>query len=387
MIVCTAGDIFEYTPTNRTPWAETERKAKYMSQALGLMDYDAIALGEKDLAFGTDLLQGYADEYSLPFVCANAVDPDGKPLFEPYRIVERDGVKVAIMGLVSPERHIIAQVESELLGKKIRIDDPSEVALKYLPQMREAADVLVLLSHTGIETSEFLSEDLGFDVVIVGHYPAVAAAPEKVGNAIFCQAGAKSDRFGTLDLTLNDANEIEKFSGDAVRLLLKGPQNDEIHELGQELDRIEKEERREAQLASQREREKVQQEKAVATIHDRNGIFGAESCRSCHQPVYDSWLATPHATAFATLAEADAWDNPDCIGCHVTGAADKHHVMDVNIAPEIWNVQCEECHGSGLQHARDGSYLGAGEATCRKCHDPDNSPEFDYELYKSYGVH
>jgi DnaJ-class molecular chaperone len=98
-------------------------------------------------------------------------------------------------------------------------------------------------------------------------------------------------------------------------------------------------------------------------------------------------MATPHATAFATLAEADAWDNPDCIGCHVTGVSDKHYVSDVNIPPEVWNVQCEECHGSGLLHARDGTYLASGEATCRKCHDSENSPEFDYELYKSYGVH
>ena len=61
--------------------------------------------------------------------------------------------------------------------------------------------------------------------------------------------------------------------------------------------------------------------------------------------------------------------------------------LGVNVPPEVWNVQCEECHGPGLQHARDGTYRGAGEATCRKCHDPDNSPEFDYELYSSYGVH
>ena len=115
--------------------------------------------------------------------------------------------------------------------------------------------------------------------------------------------------------------------------------------------------------------------------------MGAESCKTCHQNVYDAWLQTPHATAFSTLAEADAWDDPECIGCHVTGAGDKHHVADVNVSPEVWNVQCEECHGAGFEHARDGSYVTTGESTCKRCHDAANSPKFDYELYKSYGVH
>lgn len=359
-----------------------------MTTALEMIGYDAIALGEKDLAFGREYLLAKAEEHGLPFVCANAVDAQtDEAIFPPYIVVEKEGVRIAFFGVVSPERHIVAQVESELLTHKIRIEDPTEHVLKHWDAARAESDLTVLLSHTGIETSEFLAEDLAFDVVIVGHYPAVGATPRMIEETIVAMAGSKSDRFGTLDLTLGESGGITEFTGDAVRLLKKGPQIDEIQVLFDEQDRREKEARRAKSLARQRDREAEQQKGVVLAVHERNGIYGAESCKSCHSPVYDAWSATPHATAFATLAEADAWDNPDCIGCHVTGIEHKDYVSDVNVAPEIWNVQCEECHGSGFDHARDGSYVTQGEATCRKCHDAENSPEFDYALYKSYGVH
>jgi hypothetical protein len=355
---------------------------------MGMMDYDAIAVGEMDLAFGRPFLEEMAEKYDLPLISANVVDHKTKePIFDPYVVREVDGVRVGFVGVISPERHIIAQVETKL-DSKLEIGDPTEYTSKVLPEVREQADLVVLLSHTGIETSEFLAEDLDVDVLVVGHYPAIQAQPKEIGGTLVAMAGSKSDRFGILDLTLGpEGGEILRHEGDAIRLMAKGPEVAEITLMAQEADRREKEERRQKQLAAQREREAARQQEKTAKVQDRGGVFGAESCKACHEPVYESWMETPHATAFATLAEADAWDNPDCIGCHVTGIDDKHFVDDVNVAPEVWNVQCEECHGSGLQHARDGSYVTIGEELCRKCHDSENSPDFDFETYYEYGVH
>ncbi len=388
MLTCTAGDIFEYRSANRVDIHETRRKAEGVARVLGMMDYDAIAPGEKDLAFGREFLNEMVEEHGLRLVCTNAVDrKSGELIFDPWLVREVDGVRVGFLGVVSPERHIVAQVESELHAKSIEIRDPTESINAVLEEVRAASDIVVLLSHTGIESAEFLAEDLGVDVVIVGHYPAILNAPKPIGDTILGMAGAKSDRFGTLDLTLDADGKVVAHHGDAIRLLLKGPDVAEITAIAKEAEQREKDLRRERQLASQRERENQQRAAVTDEIHDRGGVYGAESCKSCHEPTYDAWMQTPHATAFATLAEADAWDNPDCIGCHVTGVAEKDYVSDVNIPPDVWNVQCEECHGSGLSHARDGSYTTGGETVCLKCHDTDNSPDFDFELYASYGVH
>lgn len=368
---------------------ESRLNADYVSRGFGLLKYDAIGLGEKDLSYGADYLQARAGELDLPFVCTNAVDSSTKELlFDPMIVRETDGVKVAFLAVVSPERHIIGQVESDLLEHGIELRDPTEALQEYLPRAREQADVVVLLSHCGIETSKYLAEDLPVDVVIVGHYPAVSNSPEEISGTILAMAGAQTDRYGTLDLKLKpDGSGIESFSGTAVVVKKTGAMDGELAALEIEWDNAVKEMRQEVALARQRQREQEQRSQVASDLQAHNGIYGAESCKTCHEPIYESWASTPHATAFARLAEADAWDRAECIGCHVTGASDKHHVTDINVAPELWNVQCEECHGSGLLHARDGSYHTSGESMCLKCHDSENSPDFNYEDYSVYGVH
>jgi len=370
------------------PAKEQQLNADWLCKTFEELDYDAVGLGEMDFAFGVAYLRAKQKEHGIRFVTTNAVDSkSGETIFPPYVVAERGGVRVGFLSVISPERHIVAQVESKLLGEDVRLEDPTEAALRWLPEVREKSDVVVLLSHSGIETSKFLAEDLEVDVVVVGHYPSIQNDPEKIGNAVIAMAGVKADRYGTLDLTLAEDGSIASFDGDAIRLLKDGPVNGEIASLETGWDKAVQDQRREFQLARQRERDAEVAGELSDNIHSRGGVFGAESCKSCHQGVYDSWMETPHATAFARLAEADAWDNPECIGCHVTGVSDKHYVADVNVAPETWNVQCEECHGLATEHARDGSYVTQGEATCRKCHDPENSPEFDYKIYSSYGVH
>ncbi len=113
---------------------------------------------------------------------------------------------------------------------------------------------------------------------------------------------------------------IDAFEGDAIRLLKTGPEVPELAAIADEADKQEKEINHTKQLAMQREADATALKQKSARVHEQGGVMGAESCKQCHQPTYDGWLATPHAQAFAALAEADAWDDPECVGCHITGA-------------------------------------------------------------------
>jgi hypothetical protein len=104
------------------------------------------------------------------------------------------------------------------------------------------------------------------------------------------------------------------------------------------------------------------------------GYAWADSCRSCHEAIYDAWAKTKHANALDRLSSAE--QEQACVGCHVTGP--KARVLD---GGKVLNrgVQCEACHGAAAAHAADTSVLGIvktpPEARCAECHN-DKGPHF-----------
>lgn len=86
------------------------------------------------------------------------------------------------------------------------------------------------------------------------------------------------------------------------------------------------------------------------------------TCGNCHADYQADWETTDHASAFATL-EASSGKEPLCYGCHtVTGngnAATGQAVGYTAAAHATYrDVQCENCHGAGLQHVE-----GVGQGT------------------------
>jgi len=101
----------------------------------------------------------------------------------------------------------------------------------------------------------------------------------------------------------------------------------------------------------------------------------ADACRSCHEPIYEAWAKTKHASALDRLSAAD--QQTPCLGCHVTGP--KSRVLD---GKKVANrgVQCESCHGAAAAHVADPTLKTALVKTpaasgCEACHN-DKGPHF-----------
>jgi hypothetical protein len=109
----------------------------------------------------------------------------------------------------------------------------------------------------------------------------------------------------------------------------------------------------------------------------------ANRCADCHPKEVRLWKESGHGKAAITLKEKDRLV-ADCLRCHSemfrrTGKFN-------TIIPAAWHgVECASCHGDAVLHAalrtKESVTRSPGEAACRRCHDPENDPKFDYTTY------
>jgi hypothetical protein len=119
---------------------------------------------------------------------------------------------------------------------------------------------------------------------------------------------------------------------------------------------------------------------------------GYSGCAGCHDEQVAGWKTTPHAEAFEVLKTQgeEKQENPNCVKCHVVGYDKDGGFIDMELTPELKDVQCESCHGPGRKHSEslspDDVVVKPGETVCRACHTESQDKSFDYET-KSKLVH
>ncbi|HSP80704.1 MAG TPA: 5'-nucleotidase C-terminal domain-containing protein, partial [Myxococcaceae bacterium] len=142
------GDTIQGTPLG-TYYALLDNTPKHpMAVAMNELGYDAMALGNHEFNYGLDVLGKFKGEVTFPLLGANVrKSADGSEAFTPYILKEVCGVKVGVLGLVTPGVTTWERPEN-IPG--LRFDDPLETALTYVPKLRqEGADVVVVAIHSG----------------------------------------------------------------------------------------------------------------------------------------------------------------------------------------------------------------------------------------------
>lgn len=114
------------------------------------MRYDALGVGNHDIEPGEDVYsRRLPSQFEMPWLCANAIDQrTGKPMFQPYAVFERQGLKIAVLGLITPNIHAWLP---KALWPNLEFQDMVECAQKWVPviQKKEQPDLLIGLFHAG----------------------------------------------------------------------------------------------------------------------------------------------------------------------------------------------------------------------------------------------
>ena len=157
-----------------------------VSEVLNYFPYDAVGVGNHDIETGRKVFDRVFSEVTMPVLCANVIDETtGEPYFTPYIIIERDGFKIAVLGLLTP--YVVTWVPDRL-RPGLRFDNLEEAAAKWLKIIREKEhpDLMVGMFHSGWEpqmqnlppdhplgrenATKWVAENVpGFDLIFYGH--------------------------------------------------------------------------------------------------------------------------------------------------------------------------------------------------------------------------
>ncbi len=185
VILLDAGDFLQGQPAVYYYNFERTDVPHLYARVMNYMKYDAAAVGNHDIETGHPVYDKFIEELDFPWLAANATIPGSdSTYFPPYTIIEKQGVRIAILGMVTPG---IPLWLPEQIWQGMEFEDMILTAKKWLPILRdkEQPDLIVGLFHAGVDftygsvtadtprnenAARLVAEQIpGFDIIFVGH--------------------------------------------------------------------------------------------------------------------------------------------------------------------------------------------------------------------------
>lgn len=347
-----------------------------------------------DQMWGRETLTEYLSTVSFPFVSASLVDAaTGEYLLEPFKVFERDGLKVAFVGVVETgpigiraTKEAVADIQllpgmvrpdyADLPkeGEGITVLTPFEAIRRVAPLVKGKADVVVVLGAGGHEIWQALSpfkDGKTFHIALCVTGKAMPG-PLMQGNVPIYMTGVCGTYVGVLDVVYVEDGTVRCTEWNPVELTRDVESDPELAGLVTEMRKSLKD---------------VDPMLLVDKIYGPSNdakYVGAQACAQCHQKEYETWSQGPHAHALDSLKAKSAQYDPKCLVCHVSDYQAVDGYVSEEATPKMTPINCELCHGRGSVHVEmkgtgaDAALVNPDPPRCIICHDYINDPEFDY---------
>ena len=202
-LILDAGDLFFTTPDLH----DSNRVSEKYRASVILMGYeqigcDAINVGQYEFGGGEQFLIETASTTQIPFISANLINTQtNQLLFNPYIIIEREGLKIGVIGLTNLLPKTI---------KNIRADDYITVGKSMIKKIKDKVDIIVMLVNANRTdqktlTKEFKEANLIFTSGSTTLTRPMMNQPEK-GPYLF-STGRESRYLNVTDISLKNKTD------------------------------------------------------------------------------------------------------------------------------------------------------------------------------------
>lgn len=184
VVLLDAGDLLQGTALTFVAARLAEDTLHPVVAAMNAMRYDAAAVGNHEFNYGLGVLQRAVRQGRFPFLSANTYEIGGRRAFPAWRMVDRQGINVAIVGATTPG--VMVWDRDNVRGRLVLRDIVPEVR-KAVEQARAArADVVLVTVHSGMDGpssydtvrtgmpsenvgARIAREVPGIDMIVIGH--------------------------------------------------------------------------------------------------------------------------------------------------------------------------------------------------------------------------
>ncbi len=198
------------------PLADKTR-GRVIVEAMNKLGYQALALGDRDLNRGLDIVAERSKEASFPFLSANVTTRDGnKPIAKPYTVVTVDGRKIAIVGLTALTTAVSGSQQATLVEQ-----DYLTAARATIEAARKEATAIIVLSNLGqAQENKLAAEVPGIAVIVGGGMGPRLPEPDtndQTGTVILRTVG-NGEELGVCELTIDAAGRAKDVHGQLITL-------------------------------------------------------------------------------------------------------------------------------------------------------------------------
>ena len=227
LILLDNGDMLQGQPTAYYYNFINTSETHLCASILNYLKYDAANIGNHDIETGHEVYDRWISQCKCPIIGANTIEKaTGKPYLKPYKIIKRDGVKVALLGMITPA---IPAWLAENLWSGLYFEDMVKCASYWVPyiQEHEKPDLIIGLFHAGQDINksvEGFAENAslevakrvpGFDIVLFGHdhmleYKVIQNSAHK--NVVLANSATNAVAASNIEITftLRDNKVVSK---------------------------------------------------------------------------------------------------------------------------------------------------------------------------------